>query len=67
MRESRYEIKFTYPIHYVNKIKILVKNTSLGFHEIFQSRKISSIYLDTLNYNNGFNNLDGFSDREKFR
>ena len=67
MRESRYEIKFNYPIHYVNQIKILIKNTGLGFHEIFKPRKISSIYLDTLNYNNGFNNIGGFSEREKFR
>ena len=67
MSDSRYEIKFTYPIHYVNQIKILVKNSCLGFHKIFQSRKISSIYLDTLNYNNGFNNIGGFSEREKYR
>lgn len=67
MIENRYEIKFTFPINQVNQIKAYIKSSNLGFLKVFNDRKISSIYLDRENYNYGFENICGFSERKKFR
>ena len=42
-------------------------NSKLFFREQFEERTVNSIYFDTLNLKSAVDNLNGVSDREKFR
>ena len=42
-------------------------NCNLFFREQFRERTVNSIYFDNLNFKSATDNLDGVSDREKFR
>jgi SPX domain protein involved in polyphosphate accumulation len=42
-------------------------NSKLFFREQFKERTVNSIYFDTLNFKSALDNLNGVSDREKFR
>jgi len=42
-------------------------NSKLFFREQFKQRTVNSIYFDTLDLKSAVDNLDGVSDREKFR
>tara|TARA_Y100000992_G_scaffold257467_1_gene191292 strand:+ start:838 stop:1488 length:651 start_codon:yes stop_codon:yes gene_type:complete len=65
MNENRIEKKFVLGKHkeYFLK-KILISN---GFIEQFSTRYISSIYLDTLNFDFAKDNINGISKRKKIR
>ena len=65
MRDLRLEKKFVFGKNrefFLNKF--LLTNY---FKKLHPSRKINSIYLDTLNYNFIKDNIDGISDRKKIR
>ena len=65
MNENRVEKKFVlgkYKEDFLKKILILN-----GFTKYFIPRKISSIYLDTLNYDFAKDNINGVSRRKKIR
>ena len=65
MNDFRIEKKFVFGKFYEsNIIKILLVN---GFTEIFSSRKINSIYLDTQNFDFAKDNINGVSKRKKIR
>jgi len=42
-------------------------NSKLFFREQYSERTVSSVYFDNLNLKSAFDNLDGVSNREKFR
>ena len=65
MNNSRIEKKFIlgkYEEDFVQKI--LLRS---GFKKLFAPRKVSSIYLDTINYNFVKDNINGVSKRKKIR
>jgi len=64
----RYERKFTVPNNLrLKTLEMIVKQNSYLFKEIFQERQVNNIYLDTINYNDYFDNVLGVSDRKKIR
>ena len=63
MNDLRIEKKFIFGKGKENNLKIsLLKN---GFSEIFKPRQISSIYLDTENFDFARDNINGVSKRKK--
>ena len=65
MNNSRVEKKFIlgkYEEDFVQKILL-----GSGFKKLFAPRKVSSIYLDTINYNFVKDNINGVSQRKKIR
>ena len=63
MNESRIEKKFIFGNNesdYVKKI-LLVNN----FQKLYPDRYISSIYIDTLNFDSAKDNINGVSERKK--
>ena len=65
MNESRIEKKFIFGNNesdYVKKI-LLVNN----FQKLYPDRYISSIYIDTLNFDSAKDNINGVSERKKLR
>ena len=65
MNENRIEKKFVlgkYKEDYLKKILIIS-----GFRKSFSSRYVSSIYLDTLNFDFAKDNINGVSKRKKIR
>ena len=65
MRDLRLEKKFVFGKNREFFLKkFLLTNY---FKKLHPSRKINSIYLDTLNYNFIKDNIDGISDRKKIR
>ena len=64
---NRLERKFIFQQTSAKDIEILIKLSKSGFQEIFYERHINNIYYDTLNFDNYYNNIDGVSDRVKYR
>ena len=65
MNENRIEKKFVFGKFKEDNLKrILLLN---GFSKTFPSRKINSIYLDTLNFDFAKDNINGVSKRKKIR
>ena len=65
MNDQRIEKKFVLGKHEDDSLKkILLIN---GFTQIFSSREIDSIYLDTENYDFAKDNINGVSKRKKLR
>ena len=63
MNENRIEKKFVFgKFKEDNLERILLLN---GFSKTFPSRKINSIYLDTLNFDFAKDNINGVSKRKK--
>ena len=65
MNNSRIEKKFVFGKYQDDLIeKLLLIN---NFSKIYPDREISSIYLDTLNFDFAKNNINGVSERKKIR
>ncbi len=65
MNEKRIEKKFVFGKHKQDFIKkFLISN---GFVKHFPNRKITSIYLDTIDYDFAKDNINGVSERKKIR
>ena len=65
MNDTRIEKKFIFGNGMDDYLKLsLLKN---GFSEIYKPRKISSIYLDTENFDFAKDNINGVSKRKKIR
>ena len=65
MNESRIEKKFVfgkYQSDFVKKI-LLINN----FQKLYSARYISSIYIDTLNFDCAKDNINGVNERKKLR
>ena len=64
---NRFERKFVFKQTSAKNIEILIKLNKVGFYEIFYERYINNIYFDTINFDNYYDNIDGVSDRVKYR
>ena len=64
---NRFERKFIFKQTSTKNIEILLKLNQAGFYEIFRERYINNIYFDTINFDNYHDNIDGISDRVKYR
>lgn len=66
MNNRRFELKF--PIHKsINFAFYTWKKSFVKMKEIYDKRIINSIYFDSYNKSSARDNLDGFSNRSKFR
>tara|TARA_Y100001978_G_scaffold58838_1_gene52992 strand:+ start:8252 stop:8923 length:672 start_codon:yes stop_codon:yes gene_type:complete len=63
----RYERKYLVSAYERIQIEALIKQNKFLFREIFQKRKIRSLYFDDLYYGSLVDNLNGLSDRKKYR
>ena len=63
----RYEKKF--PINAHNEVKFLnwLKDNKFLFYKQFQSRYVNSLYFDDINNSSLIENIEGYSDKVKFR
>ena len=66
-KDLRFEKKWVF--NNIDKETLLSNliNSKLFFREQFEERTVNSIYFDTLNLKSAVDNLNGVSDREKFR
>jgi len=65
MRENRIEKKFVFGKYQEDNLeKTLLSN---GFSQLYPSRSISSLYIDTINYDFAKDNINGVSKRKKIR
>tara|TARA_Y100000591_G_scaffold313585_1_gene319176 strand:- start:680 stop:1330 length:651 start_codon:yes stop_codon:yes gene_type:complete len=65
MTDVRIEKKFIFGKGKENNLKLSLLTN--GFSEIFKPRQISSIYLDTVNFDFAKDNINGVSKRKKLR
>ena len=63
----RYERKYIIPKYLEGYIYALIQGTSDQFYEEFNSRKVNSIYYDTDDFLLASHNINGSSNRYKFR
>jgi len=61
----RYERK--YIIQNVELPSFIFEIQNNGFLEVFNERKINNLYYDSINFNSILDNIDGLSNRKKFR
>jgi hypothetical protein len=64
---KRYERKWVFSNFDFNQICIYLFRSHFFFKEQYQNRKVNSIYFDDLNYSSIKQNLDGVSDKKKYR
>ena len=64
---NRFERKFIFKQTSTKNIETVLKLNKVGFYEIFRQRYINNIYYDTINFDNYYDNIDGISDRKKYR
>ncbi len=67
IEKYRYEHKAIISKLNSKDIELLVKLHPAIFSEIYQQRFVNSIYFDSFNMQNYFDNVDGFSERMKIR
>lgn len=65
MNDLRIEKKIVLGVHKSDFLKKKLLET--GFTRHFQDREISSLYIDTIDYNNAKDNINGISRRKKIR
>lgn len=63
----RFERKYQIPGPYSKNILPVLKSHRAGFRALFQPRQVNSLYFDTIDLSDFFDNFDGISNRSKFR
>jgi len=63
-QDFRIEKKFVYEDYDISYLNFLING---HFKKIFPDRKVNSIYFDTYDYRNVWDNINGFSNRSKIR
>lgn len=63
----RYEYKYTIENTPLEKVLDVIRFHSAGFVEAFPQRQVNNFYMDTLNLDFFYQNMDGISRRRKFR
>jgi SPX domain protein involved in polyphosphate accumulation len=64
---KRYEYKLSFPLEdYAEVLRSLLSNSFL-FSEIYNERLINNIYFDTIDFADFYSNVNGHSERSKFR
>ena len=63
----RYEKKYLIDKSERIYVQELIRNNKFLFKEKFKKRKVRSIYFDDLNFSSYYENIEGLSDRTKYR
>ena len=63
----RYERKYLIEKYNKKNLETLLKNNKFLFKKKFQERKVRSIYFDDLDFNSYYQNIQGLSNRTKYR
>jgi len=63
----RYEYKYAIDLLPIESVLDTIRYHSAGFVEAFPQRRVNNFYLDTLNLDFFYQNVDGISRRRKFR
>ena len=63
----RYERKFLIPGITVHDVELIVKLHPAIFSEIYSQRYVNNIYFDSINLTNYFDNVNGVTNRVKYR
>lgn len=67
MKDWRYEIKYAMSRAVAHTLPLAIRAHPAGFYSPYPDRTVNNLYLDTLNATSCRENLDGISDRVKFR
>ncbi|MDD5633657.1 MAG: VTC domain-containing protein [Candidatus Omnitrophica bacterium] len=67
VKNFRYERKIFIEGQTIKTVEMLLKSHPAIFSEIYCERRVNSLYFDTLNFQNYFDNMDGVSKRLKVR
>ena len=65
--DLRYEKKFIITELDLAEIEHLIKLSPVIFHKIFYERRVNNIYMDSIDYDNYYENIAGISKRTKIR
>lgn len=63
----RFERKFLVPPAHHHQVESTLRYHPARFYELYQERRVNSIYFDTLDFDHYRDNLDGVRERVKFR
>ena len=66
-KKWRFERKFIVPSNKCFNLNEIIKNNNLFFTEKYQPRKVRSLYFDDMNLSCLSQNINGLSERKKFR
>ena len=67
LQDFRYEKKFFSSSEFLNDIYLFLKISPAGFQEIFNSRRVNSLYLDNINHDSYLDSISGIASRRKLR
>lgn len=65
--DRRYEYKYAIDVLALETVLDTIRYHSAGFSEAYPQRQVNNFYLDTLNLDFFYQNVDGISKRRKFR
>jgi SPX domain protein involved in polyphosphate accumulation len=65
--KKRYERKYAPEALTVNQAKHIIRSSNAFFNPLFYPRYVNNIYLDTVRFNNYYDNVHGRSERKKVR
>ena len=66
-KDYRYERKFIVPLHMEGIVPSIINGVFPEFSEIYNERRINSIYFDTPNFDLALKHINGFKERQKLR
>ena len=66
-KDYRYERKFIVPLHMEGIVPSIINSVFPEFSEIYNERRINSIYFDTANFDLALEHINGFKERRKVR
>jgi SPX domain protein involved in polyphosphate accumulation len=67
LEDYRFEKKYIIDNLSFEALRRIISDSSLQFKEIYQERQINNIYFDTYGFNSYYDNINGISDRTKYR
>jgi len=67
LQKSRYRYERKYLIRNVDLPSFLYEIYNNHFFEVFKERRINNLYYDDIDFNSLMDNIDGLSERKKFR
>ena len=67
MKTKRHEYKYAITDLGIDAVRNMVRFHPMGFKKAYPDRQVNNYYLDTLELNYFYQNIDGISKRRKFR